>query len=97
ENAVPLSWVDGFGAILWLMGFYFEAVGDWQMARFKRDPANLRRVMDRGLWRYTRHPNYFGDFCVWWGIYVIAAAGGAAATIASPILMSILLLNVSGV
>ncbi|MBM4075712.1 MAG: DUF1295 domain-containing protein, partial [Planctomycetes bacterium] len=64
---------------------------------FQRDPANTGRVMDRGLWRYTRHPNYFGDFCVWWGLYLIAAASGATWTIFSPLLMSCLLLKVSGV
>jgi steroid 5-alpha reductase family enzyme len=93
----PWTWFDGLGVALWLTGFCFEAVGDWQLARFKAHPANNGRVLDQGLWHYTRHPNYFGDFCVWWGIYLIAAAGGAAATIASPAVMSLLLLRVSGV
>jgi len=97
DDLASLSWLDGLGAALWLVGFYFEAVGDWQLTRFKSNPANSDRVMDEGLWRYTRHPNYFGDFCVWWGVYLIAAAGGAQATIASPALMSLLLLRVSGV
>jgi steroid 5-alpha reductase family enzyme len=97
NDPAPLCWLDGLGVVLWSVGFYFEAVGDWQLARFKRNPLNHDRVMDRGLWRLTRHPNYFGDFCVWWGIYAIAAAGGAAATIASPALISLLLLKVSGV
>jgi steroid 5-alpha reductase family enzyme len=65
--------------------------------RFKADPANAGRVMDRGLWRFTRHPNYFGDFAVWWGLYLIAAAGGAWWTLLSPLAMSFLLLKVSGV
>jgi steroid 5-alpha reductase family enzyme len=91
------TWLDGLGMALWSCGFACEATGDWQLARFASNPANARRVMDRGLWRYTRHPNYFGDFCVWWGVYLIAAAGGAAATIASPALMALLLLRVSGV
>jgi steroid 5-alpha reductase family enzyme len=91
------TWLDGAGAAIWLIGFYFEAVGDWQLAQFKSKASNRSRVMDQGLWRYTRHPNYFGDFCVWWGIYLIAANGGAAATVASPALMSLLLLRVSGV
>jgi steroid 5-alpha reductase family enzyme len=76
---------------------FFETVGDWQLARFKADPANFKRVMYRGLWRYTRHPNYFGDFCVWWGLYAIAANGGATWTVGSPLLMSLLLMKVSGV
>ena len=66
------------GVLVWGVGIYFEAVGDAQLARFKRDPANTGKIMDQGLWRYTRHPNYFGDFAVWWGLYLIAAAGGEA-------------------
>jgi steroid 5-alpha reductase family enzyme len=92
-----LGWFDAAGIVVWCLGFVFEATGDWQLAGFKADPANAGKVMDRGLWRYTRHPNYFGDFCVWWGLYVIAAAGGAGWTIGSPLLMSFLLLKVSGV
>ena len=79
------------------MGFLFEAIGDWQLARFKAKLANAGRVMDRGLWRFTRHPNYFGDCCVWWGLYLIAAAGGAWWTVLSPLAMTLLLLKVSGV
>jgi steroid 5-alpha reductase family enzyme len=88
---------DYVGAALWLFGFLFEAIGDYQLARFKANPANRGRVMDRGLWRYTRHPNYFGEFCLWWGFYLIAAAGGGWWAIASPLLVSFLLLKVSGV
>ena len=93
----PLGWLDLAGAGLWCVGLFFEAVGDFQMARFQADPQNTGQVMDRGLWRLTRHPNYFGDFCVWWGLYLIAAAGGSAWTIFSPLLISFLLLKVSGV
>ena len=75
----------------------FESVGHLQLARFKADLDNCGKVMDRGLWRYTRHPNYFGDFMVWWGLYLIAASSGAWWTIVSPILMSFLLMRVSGV
>jgi steroid 5-alpha reductase family enzyme len=90
--------VDILGALVWGVGFYFEAVGDWQLARFKSDPANKGKVMRTGLWRYTRHPNYFGDATVWWGLFIIAAATGSGAwTIFSPILMTFLLLRVSGV
>lgn len=93
----PLGILDALGAAVWLLGFVFEAGGDWQLTRFKADPANQGRVMDRGFWRYTRHPNYFGDFSVWWGFYVIAAAGGAWWSLPGPLLMSLLLMRVSGV
>jgi steroid 5-alpha reductase family enzyme len=94
----PLSWLDGIAVAIWLVGWVIESLGDWQLARFRRDPANAGRVLDRGLWRYTRHPNYFGDFLVWWGIFGVACAGGGVAwTVVSPILMSFLLLRVSGV
>lgn len=92
-----LGWLDELGMFVWTVGLLFETVGDWQLARFKADPNNAGRVMDRGLWRFTRHPNYFGDFCVWWGLFLIAAAGGAWWTVLSPLLMSVLLLKVSGV
>lgn len=97
RSSAPLGPLDLLGVALWGLGIFFEAVGDWQLARFKMLPENRGKVMDRGLWRYTRHPNYFGDFCVWWGIFLIAAAGGAYWTVASPILMAFLLLRVSGV
>jgi steroid 5-alpha reductase family enzyme len=94
----PLSPLDAAGAALALVGLLFETVGDLQLARFRGDPANRERVMDRGLWRYTRHPNYFGDACVWWGLYAIAAATPLGVwTFASPILMTFLLVRVSGV
>lgn len=96
-SAAPFGVVDALGLTLWLVGLGFETVGDWQLAQFRADSRNTDRVLDHGLWRYTRHPNYFGDFCVWWGLYLIAAAGGAAWTIASPAVMSWLLLRVSGV
>ena len=82
---------------LWLVGFGFESVGDYQLSRFKNDPANQGRVMESGLWRYTRHPNYFGDFCVWWSYYLFAVAAGGWWSVLSPLLMSFLLLKVSGV
>ena len=92
-----LTLLDGLGLGLWAIGIACEAVGDWQLAAFKADPGNAGRVMDRGLWRYTRHPNYFGDACVWWGLWLIAAAGGAWWTVVGPLLMTTLLLKVSGV
>jgi len=97
SQPTALGWIDAVGGLVWLVGMFFETVGDWQLARFKADPAHAGRVLDRGLWRYTRHPNYFGDFCVWWGLYLIAVGGGAWWTIASPLAMSFLLMKVSGV
>jgi steroid 5-alpha reductase family enzyme len=89
-----LTWV---GTAVWLVGFFFESVGDWQLHAFKADPANDGQVMDRGLWRYTRHPNYFGDAAMWWGLYLIAAQQlPGALTILSPILMTYLLVAKTG-
>jgi steroid 5-alpha reductase family enzyme len=93
-----LGALDVAGASLALVGLFFETVGDLQLARFRADPDNASRVMDRGLWRYTRHPNYFGDCCVWWGLYAIAAATPLGVwTVLSPIAMTWLLVRVSGV
>jgi steroid 5-alpha reductase family enzyme len=97
SGSTPLGPLDAAGVVLWTVGLLFESVGDWQLARFKSNPGNANRVMDRGLWGWTRHPNYFGDFCVWWGFYLIAAAAGAWWSIAGPALMSVLLMRVSGV
>ena len=86
------------GVALWLVGLFFEAVGDAQLARFKSDPANQGMVMRTGLWRYTRHPNYFGDSCVWWGIGLVAAETGSAAWgLIGSLVMTILVRRVSGV
>ncbi len=93
----PLGPLDYAGLALWVIGFAFEAGGDWQLSRFKRDPANAGKVMDRGFWRFTRHPNYFGDFCVWWGFYLIAVSAGAWWSLIGPLIMSWLLLKISGV
>ncbi|MGW6745038.1 DUF1295 domain-containing protein [Streptomyces sp. NPDC055025] len=95
----PLSALAWAGASVWAVGVFFEAVGDAQLARFKADPANRGRIMDQGLWRLTRHPNYFGDFCVWWGLYLIACDAGtapAAVSLVSPLAMSALLIEGSG-
>ncbi len=89
---------DVIGAALWAIGVFFEAVGDRQLRTFKRDPANKGKVMDRGLWRYTRHPNYFGDAAMWWGVAVIAAGvPWGWATAVGPALMTFFLMKVSGV
>ncbi|MCW2995028.1 MAG: hypothetical protein JWQ18_2523 [Conexibacter sp.] len=91
-----LRWLDFVGVALWAVGVFFEGVGDAQMARFKADAAKRGTVMDRGLWRLTRHPNYFGDFCVWWGIGLIASSAGAWWTLIGPAVVTLLLTRVSG-
>jgi steroid 5-alpha reductase family enzyme len=93
----PIGWLDYTAVALWLIGLVFEAVADAQLAAFKTRPESQGRVMDRGLWRYSRHPNYFGEACIWWGLWLLAAASGAWWTIISPLLMTLLLLRVSGV
>lgn len=97
DDQSPFGLIDMLGLTVWCVGLVFEAVGDWQLAQFRANPENAQRVLDRGLWRYTRHPNYFGDCCIWWGLYLIASAGGAGWTIFSPLLMTLLLMKVSGV
>jgi steroid 5-alpha reductase family enzyme len=90
--------VAAIGTSVWAVGLFFETVGDYQLARFKADPTNQGKVMDRGLWRYTRHPNYFGDFLVWWGLYLTSTESGVIwPTLVGPVLMSVLLMKVSGV
>ena len=90
----PLAWC---GVALWTVGVFFEAVGDAQLAAFRSDAANSGTIMDRGLWRYTRHPNYFGDACVWWGIFLVAAdAWPGVLTIYAPVIMTLLLTEGSG-
>ena len=88
ETSEPGALLYG-GTAVWAVGFAFESIGDWQLARFRADPANQGQVMDRGLWRYTRHPNYFGDACVWWGLWLIAAQQWQGlVTVLSPVLMT---------
>lgn len=86
------------GLAVWLVGFSFEVVGDAQLRRFKKNPANKGKLIQRGLWRYTRHPNYFGEATLWWGLFLIAASPGQNVwLIVSPLVISLLLLFVSGV
>lgn len=93
-----LTLLDIAGLLLWIGGFLFEAIADWQLARFKRDPANKGKVLQSGLWAYTRHPNYFGESLIWWGFFCLAAATPSGyVTVLSPLLMTWLLLRVSGV
>ncbi|BBX47872.1 DUF1295 domain-containing protein [Mycobacterium cookii] len=93
----PLLAVTGAGFAVWLTGVVFEAVGDRQLRVFKSDPAHRGVVMDRGLWAWTRHPNYFGDACVWWGLWLITIAGWwSLSTVLSPALMTYFLVSVTG-
>ncbi|MBT2526839.1 DUF1295 domain-containing protein [Streptomyces sp. ISL-99] len=95
EPVGPLTLV---GLVVFATGLVFEAVGDFQLARFKADPAHRGRIMDRGLWSWTRHPNYFGDFLVWWGLYLMACGNWqvAAVSLISPVVMTFLLTRGSG-
>ncbi len=97
--ASPAAWnaLDALGLALAAGGLLVEAVADAQMGRFRADPGNRGRVMDHGLWRYSRHPNYFGECCLWWGLWLVAVGSGAWWTVLSPLLMTVLLLKVSGV
>ncbi len=94
---IGLTGLDYAAAVLWGVGFFFEVVGDWQLMRFKGDPANKGKVLDSGLWRYTRHPNYFGEALMWWGYGLLAANSGAWWALLSSLAMTFLLLRVSGV
>jgi steroid 5-alpha reductase family enzyme len=85
------------GGVVWLVGFVFEVVGDWQLTRFHADPANQGQLMDRGLWRYTRHPNYFGDACMWWGLFALSYGSAIQlVTVVSPLLMTYILTRGTG-
>ena len=98
-GATPRRWlsVTLAGVLVWLVGVVFEAVGDHQLRVFKSDPRNRGVVMDRGLWAWTRHPNYFGDACVWWGLWLITITGWwSLATVLSPLLMTYFLVYASG-
>ena len=97
QSTAPWHWLDATGIAMFVMGLAIETVADGQLAQFKADPGNRGRVMAQGLWRYSRHPNYFGEFCVWWGLWLVALAAGAWWTIVCPVLMTVLLLKVSGV
>lgn len=88
---------DVAGVVIWSIGFFFESVGDIQLARFKRDPKNKGKLYTGGLWRYTRHPNYFGDAAVWWGYALFSIAAGWYWPVISSVVMTLLLLKVSGV
>ncbi len=92
-----LTWLDVWGALVWLAGFYFESVADRQLRQFKADPANRGRVLSHGLWAYCRHPNYFGEAVLWWGLFLPALATGAWWAVLSPLLITAVLLKMTGV
>lgn len=102
SNEEIVWWLAGPGIAVWAIGLFFEATGDRQLAQFKKtlskeDGANEGKLMDKGLWRYTRHPNYFGDACVWWGIWLVAASSWLGlATIIGPMAMTFFLTRVTG-
>ncbi|MDX1707847.1 MAG: DUF1295 domain-containing protein, partial [Desulfobacterales bacterium] len=90
--------LDYAGFSLWLIGFGFESVSDWQLARFKADAANKGKVLNRGLWAYSRHPNYFGECLIWWGIFFITlSTPNSAWTIISPLVITAVLLKMTGI
>ena len=97
ESGTPLHFLDGLAVVVWLVGFAFETGGDWQLMRFKANPANKGLVLPSGFWRYTRHPNYFGDAMQWWGFYLFALANGGWWTVYAPAIMTFFLVRVSGV
>jgi steroid 5-alpha reductase family enzyme len=92
----PLGILELVGGVVWATGVACETIADVQLARFKADPDNRGKVLDRGIWRYSRHPNYFGDCCVWWGLYLVAASTHWW-TVFSPMVMTVFLLKISGV
>jgi steroid 5-alpha reductase family enzyme len=93
----PLGILDFAGIMFWIVGFTFEAGGDIQLARFKADPSNRGKVMDKGFWRYTRHPNYFGDASVWWGYGLVCLSAGSYIPSIGSVIMTALIIKVSGV
>lgn len=96
-NLNSLNWLDYLAIILWITGFIFEAVGDYQLAVFKKKESNKGKVLRSGFWKYTRHPNYFGDSLIWWSYGLFAIASGTFWVLIGPFLMTLLLLKVSGV
>jgi len=97
SQTADLSWWDLAGILIWIIGFTFESGGDWQLARFKSDPSNKGKVLEKGFWKYTRHPNYFGDAAVWWGFALLSVAAGSYWPVLGSILMTALIVRVSGV
>jgi len=97
ESTSSLNIFDAIAILLWLVGMYFESVADYQLLMFKKDPQNKGKILTTGLWKYSRHPNYFGECLIWWGYFCFALSAGAVITIISPLIMTFLLLKFSGV
>lgn len=98
QTPIGFTWWTWVAVGVWMVGFLFQTAADWQLMRFKTDPNNRARVLDTGLWRFSRHPNYFGEAVMWWGVYLIVVENGSNLwTIVSPIVITFLLLRVSGV
>jgi steroid 5-alpha reductase family enzyme len=97
SQPASLQVLDYLGLAIWMIGFFFEFMGDMQLARFKLTPTNKGKVLSYGVWRFTRHPNYFGDSAQWWGYFLIAVSAGGWWALFSPLMMTLLLLKVSGV
>lgn len=96
-NSGKLNYLDYLGIVVWIIGFTFEAGGDLQLARFKGNPANKGKILNSGFWKYTRHPNYFGDSAVWWSFAIFSVAAGSYWHIVGSIIMTLLIIKVSGV
>ena len=97
STSQELSIIDYAGVLVWIIGFIFEAAGDMQLARFKKNPANKGKVLNTGFWHYTRHPNYFGDSAVWWGYALLCLSSGSYSLVAGSVIMTLLIIKVSGV
>lgn len=97
NDSSNIGYIEYIAIVIWTIGFLYESIADWQLAKFKSDESNMNKVMDTGLWRNTRHPNYFGETLIWWGFYLYAFSSGPWWIILSPLLMSWLLLKFSGV
>lgn len=97
DGKIALNFFDYAGILIWIIGFMFEAGGDFQLTRFKSDPKNKGKVLNTGFWKYTRHPNYFGDATVWWSFGLFSVAAGDYLPLLSSLLMTLLIVKVSGV
>lgn len=94
----PLNWLDLAGSLVWLTGFLFELISDYQMSMFRKQPENKGKILSTGLWRYSRHPNYFGEVLLWWGIFLVSLSSpGAAWGVIGPLTITFLILFVSGI
>ena len=96
-EANELNVLDYLAVVVWLIGFLFESIGDYQLSKFKSNPDNKGKVLDTGLWRFTRHPNYFGDAAVWWSFALFSMASGAYWHIIGSLIMTYLIIKISGV